>query len=57
MEIDHPEVVKVVKQDVRDGEVLKVQATPEFFVNGRPMPSFGAEQLMLLVKEAVAVAY
>lgn len=52
-----PEVSQVIQQDVTDGQALKVQATPEFFVNGRPMPSFGYKQLSQLVKEAVDEAY
>ena len=40
-----------------DGRALKVRATPEFFVNGRPMPSFGWEQLQQLVETAVAETY
>ncbi len=51
------EVAQAVQQDVQDGQTLKVRATPEFFVNGRPMPSFGYAQLKQLVKEAVADAY
>jgi len=51
------DVAQVIQQDVQDGQTLKVQATPEFFVNGRPMPSFGYEQLSQLVKEAVADSY
>jgi hypothetical protein len=30
--------------------------TPEYFVNGKPMPSFGWEQLQALVNEALANA-
>lgn len=52
-----PEVASVVQQDIRDGESLGVRATPEFFVNGRPMPSFGYEQLERLVREALADSY
>ena len=50
-------VSQAIQQDVEDGQALNVRATPEFFVNGRPMPSFGYEQLSQLVKEAVADAY
>jgi len=50
-------VVQATQQDVEDGHALKVQATPEFFVNGRPLPSFGFQQLSQLVKEAVADSY
>jgi len=31
--------------------------TPEFFVNGKPLPSFGYEQLRNLVNDALAAAY
>jgi protein-disulfide isomerase len=33
---------------------LEVTKTPTFFVNGRNLPSFGAEQLATLVAEEVA---
>ena len=36
---------------------LNVTKTPEFFVYGRPMPSFGYDQLKGLVDEALASAY
>lgn len=53
-DIQGAEVDRAVQQDVRDGAALGVQATPEFFVNGQPLPSFGWEQLRRLVAEAVA---
>ena len=56
-DMNHPDVIQAIQQDVQDGQTLNVRATPEFFVNGRPLPSFGYEQLSRLVKEAVAEAY
>lgn len=56
-DMNRPEIAQAIHQDVKDGQTLNVRATPEFFVNGRPMPSFGYEQLSQLVKEAVAEAY
>ena len=50
-------VAEAVQQDIRDGQTLGVRATPEFFVNGKPMPSFGYQQLKDLVEEAIAEAY
>ena len=50
-------VAKIVEQDIKDGQTLKVRATPEFFVNGRPLINFGYEQLIQLVDEAVNEAY
>ena len=57
IDMNLPEVARAIQQDVNDGQALKVRATPEFFVNGRPMPSFGYKQLSQLVKEAVEESY
>lgn len=57
IDMNLPEVARAIQQDVEDGQSLKVQATPEFFVNGRPMPSFGYKQLSQLVKQAVEESY
>lgn len=56
-DINLAEVIQAIQKDVDDGRILKIQATPEFFVNGNPMPSFGYKQLSQLVKEAVDEAY
>jgi len=50
-------VAKIIQQDIKDGKTLDVRATPEFFINGKTMPSFGYEQLSQLVEEAIAEAY
>lgn len=52
-----PEIEKIIEQDLADAKTLNVKATPEFFVNGKPMPSFGYEQLKRLVDDAVSAAY
>jgi protein-disulfide isomerase len=51
------EVAQRMEQDRNDAVALKVTATPEYFVNGRPMPSFGEQQLRTLVSEALRGAY
>jgi len=56
-DMNQPAVLQAVQQDIKDGQALKIQATPEFFVNGKPLPSFGYAQLAELVKEAVAENY
>ena len=56
-DMNSPDVTRAIQKDLQDAQALNVRATPEFFVNGRPMPSFGYEQLSQLVKEAVAEAY
>ena len=45
------EVLRRTEKDMKDSKVLKVVATPEYFVNGRPLPSFGQQQLADLVRE------
>ena len=51
-----PDIAQIVQQDIADAKALKVSQTPEFFVNGKPMPSFGYEQLSALVNNALANA-
>ena len=51
------EVLARIEQDKQDSIVLKVSATPEYFVNGRPLPSFGQQQLLDLVREELQKAY
>jgi protein-disulfide isomerase len=51
-----PEIARVIAQDLADAKALEVTMTPEFFVNGKPLPSFGEEQLKALVDEALAKA-
>lgn len=50
-------VTDAIKKDVQDVRKFNVQATPEFFVNGRSLPSFGFKQLSQLVEKAVEEAY
>lgn len=52
-----PEMEKIVQQGLADAKTLNVKATPEFFVNGKPLPSWGYEQLKTLVESEVAGAY
>jgi protein-disulfide isomerase len=56
-DMNAPEVTRIVEQDIADTRTLNVTQTPEFFVNGRAMPSFGAEQLKDLVDEEIAKGY
>jgi protein-disulfide isomerase len=56
-DMNAPEIAAMIAQDMSDAEALKVSKTPEFFVNGRPLPSFGYEPLQALVAEAVAEQY
>lgn len=55
-DMQSPDIARAIAQDVMDGKTLNVSKTPEFFVNGRPLPSFGFEQLRTLVDEELVVA-
>jgi protein-disulfide isomerase len=56
-DINAPDVAQRIEQELKDAKTLKVTQTPEYFVNGRPLPSFGLEQLQTLVREEVQTAY
>jgi protein-disulfide isomerase len=49
-----PEIAIAIAQDVADAQTLNVTKTPEFFVNGKPLPRFGWDELQTLVAEALA---
>jgi protein-disulfide isomerase len=42
--------------EAKDLTALRVERTPTFFVNGKPLPTFGAQQLMDLVASEVQAA-
>lgn len=56
-DMEAPEIARLIAQDLEDANALKVTQTPEFFVNGKPLPSFGYEPLRKLVDEALASEY
>ena len=51
-----PAIATVIAQDLDDARALEVKMTPEYFVNGKPLPSFGYEQLKKLVDDALQEA-
>ncbi len=51
------DIAQLVQQDIADARALGVTQTPEFFVNGKPMPSFGYDQLTTLVDGALRKEY
>jgi protein-disulfide isomerase len=56
-DMTQPDVLEAVQQDIRDVQAFNIKATPEFFVNGRSLPSFGFKQLSQMVEKAVEDAY
>ncbi|MCF8208082.1 MAG: DsbA family protein [Rhodoferax sp.] len=52
-DMNAPEVAQIIAQDLADAKTLNVTMTPEFFVNGKPLPKFGFDELKKLVDEAL----
>ena len=52
-----PAITRILEQDASDLASLQVTKTPSFFVNGRPLVEFGADQLKALVNQEVRGAY
>jgi len=53
----NPKISKIIQQDLSDGQLLGATKTPTFFVNGKPLSSFGFEQLMSLVQSELEANY
>ena len=56
-DIRDPDLLAIVQQDLADGRALGVRKTPQFFVNGKPLLSFGRTQLKTLLDSEVAARY
>lgn len=56
-DMNHPAIAKLLEQDMVDVAALKVERTPSFFVNGKPLVEFGREQLSALVQAEIQTAY
>jgi len=48
-----PAIMRLIAQDLDDAKALSVNKTPSFFVNGKPLLSFGYEPLKAMVDEAL----
>ena len=56
-DMNDPEITRAIEQDRADAAALNVTKTPEYFVNGRQMASFGQQQLVDLVRDELARQY
>ena len=52
-DVQRPEVRQRAAQDFADAKALRVVKTPEYFVNGKPLPTFGLEELRGMVDAAL----
>ena len=51
-----PGITSVLLQDAEDIKTVGVRQTPTFFVNGKPLRSFGPVQLDELVRQEIGLA-
>jgi protein-disulfide isomerase len=56
-DMNDPSIQKRIEQDIADAKALNVKKTPVFFVNGKPLPSFGRNQLRQLVESEIKAIY
>jgi protein-disulfide isomerase len=56
-DMNDPEIEKLIKQDLADAKTLNVKKTPGFFVNGKPLQSFGYKQLQELIEASIKDNY
>ncbi|MBU0728492.1 MAG: thioredoxin domain-containing protein [Proteobacteria bacterium] len=56
-DMNDPQIVKIIEQDLADAQTLNVRKTPGFFVNGKPLVNFGYQQLRDLVEGEVLATY
>ncbi len=56
-DMNSPGIEALLKQDAKDLTTLKVNKTPSFFVNGKPLTEFGPNPLRSLVENEIRTAY
>jgi len=52
-----PAIADIIAQDMADVKTLNVQKTPGYFVNGRPLQTFGYRQLYELIQSELNAQY
>jgi protein-disulfide isomerase len=56
-DMNDPAFVKLIEQDLADAKTLNVKKTPGFFVNGKPLKTFGYKQLYKLIESEIKAKY
>ena len=56
-DMESPDIGRLIQQDMQDAVTLNVTKTPEFFVNGKPLPRFGFDELQALIQQALRESY
>lgn len=56
-DMNDPAILQIIQQDLNDAKTLRVSKTPGFFANGKPLVSFGYQQLQALVETELRAEY
>jgi len=56
-DMNDPAIEKLIEQDLADAKTLNVRKTPGFFANGKPLQSFGYQQLQQLIQSEITARY
>lgn len=56
-DMNDPEIAGLLRQDIADARALDVRKTPGFFVNGRPLVTFGYGPLKALIESELKKNY
>ncbi len=56
-EMQSSEIARIIKQDLEDAATLNVTKTPGFFVNGKPLITFGYRHLRDLIETEIKANY
>ncbi len=56
-DMNDPEIEKRIEQDIADAKTLNVRKTPGYFVNGKPLETFGRQQLYDLIQSEIKAQY
>jgi protein-disulfide isomerase len=56
-DMNDPAIAKLIDQDIADAKTLNVRKTPGFFANGKPLQTFGYQQLQQLVQSELRANY
>jgi protein-disulfide isomerase len=57
VDMNDPEITAIIEQDKADAAALGVRKTPGFFVNGKPLETFGQRPLADLIKAEIRSNY
>ena len=56
-DMNDPAIARLIDQDLADAKTLNVRKTPGFFVNGKPLQTFGSKQLLKMVESELRANY